>query len=58
MIATPCGLCQERLFHWGGNVEVAVPDPTDGTRWLTRTLDQIQPYYWAKVFRSDTGSPY
>jgi cytidine deaminase len=56
VIATPCGLCQERLFHWGGGVEVAVPDPADGTRWLPKTLREIQPYYWVNVFESDPGS--
>jgi cytidine deaminase len=50
VIATPCGLCQERLFHWGGSVEVAVPDPADGTRWMTKTLREIQPYYWVNAF--------
>ena len=30
LILTPCGICQERLFHWGPDVEVAVPDPMDG----------------------------
>ena len=23
LIATPCGICQERLYHWGYGVEVA-----------------------------------
>ena len=50
MILTPCGICQERLFHWGGAVEVAVPDPTDPGRWVARTLNEVQPYYWVNVF--------
>lgn len=52
VIATPCGLCQERLFHWGGTVEVAVPDPADSSHWLAKTLDEIQPYYWVNVFNN------
>lgn len=27
VILTPCGICQERLFHWCDQVEVAVPNP-------------------------------
>jgi cytidine deaminase len=55
LIATPCGICQERLFHWGDAVEVAVPDPADGTRWLAKTLREVQPYYWVNVFGGDPG---
>ena len=50
VVLTPCGICQERLFHWGGMVEVAVPDPTDATKWQARTLDEVQPYYWVNAF--------
>lgn len=49
VILSPCGICQERLFHWGGDVEVAVPAPSDPTRWEARTLDEVQPYYWVKA---------
>ena len=51
VILTPCGICQERLFHWGDQVEVAVPDPADPTRWMGKTLREIQPYYWVNVFK-------
>ena len=51
VILTPCGICQERLFHWGDQVEVAVPDPADPTRWMAKTLREIQPYYWVNVFK-------
>jgi cytidine deaminase len=50
LILTPCGICQERLFHWGPDVEVAVPDPSDPTRWMARTLRDVQPYYWVNAF--------
>jgi cytidine deaminase len=56
VIATPCGICQERLFHWGADVEVAVPDPVDGRRWQAKPLREIQPYYWANVFLN-AGQP-
>ena len=51
VILTPCGICQERLFHWGDQVEVAVPNPADPTRWMAKTLREIQPYYWVNVFK-------
>jgi cytidine deaminase len=51
VILTPCGICQERLFHWGENVEVAVPDLADPTRWLAKTLKEVQPYYWVNAFK-------
>lgn len=51
VILTPCGICQERLFHWGDAVEVAVPHPDDPTRWQARLLRDIQPYYWVNAFR-------
>jgi cytidine deaminase len=49
-ILTPCGVCQERLMTWGDRVEAAVPDESDSTKWTTRTLKEIQPYYWRKPF--------
>jgi len=51
VILTPCGICQERLFHWGDKVEVATPDPDDARKWVAKTLDEVQPYYWVKALR-------
>ena len=51
-VITPCGICQERLFHWGEDVEVAVPNASDATTWSARTLKEVQPYYWVKAFAS------
>ncbi len=51
VVLTPCGICQERLFHWGEDVEVAVPDPADPTSWVVRTLKEVQPYYWVNAFK-------
>lgn len=50
VILTPCGVCQERLMHWGKRVEVAVPDPDDPMRWQSKLLAEVQPFYWAKVY--------
>jgi cytidine deaminase len=49
LILTPCGVCQERLFFWGPEVEVAVPDPNNPSRWMAKTLREVQPYYWRNV---------
>lgn len=51
VILTPCGICQERLFHWGDQVEVATPDPYDARKWVAKTLAEVQPYYWVKALR-------
>ena len=52
VILTPCGVCQERLMYWGPNVQAAVPDESDSTKWEVKTLAEIQPYYWGKVLKS------
>jgi cytidine deaminase len=51
MILTPCGICQERLFHFGAGVYVAVPDTADPTRWQAKTLAEVQPHYWVNAYR-------
>jgi len=45
-IIAPCGICQERLFFWGPDVEVAVPDLNDTKNFISKTLSEVQPYYW------------
>ncbi len=55
LILTPCGICQERLFHWGQDVEVAVPTIGDGTKWDVKTLKEVQPYYWVNAFKQPDG---
>jgi cytidine deaminase len=47
-IVTPCGICQERLYFWGPDVEAAVPHPEDSRRWVTKKLSEVQPFYWNK----------
>jgi cytidine deaminase len=55
VIATPCGICQERLYHWGYGVEVAVPRDDDPTHWQMRTLGELQPYHWVKALLLGDG---
>ena len=49
LVLTPCGICQERLFHWGQDVEVAVPNAGDATAWSVKTLREVQPHYWVNA---------
>lgn len=51
LILTPCGICQERLRIWGENVEAAVPLADDATKWESKTLKELEPYYWGNVFK-------
>ena len=51
VILTPCGICQERLRYFGPAVQVAVPHPEDPTRWVSRTLAELQPFYWVDGYR-------
>jgi cytidine deaminase len=48
VVLSPCGVCQERLVHWGYDVEVAVPDPADPTRWQAKRLHEVTPFHWRK----------
>jgi len=50
IILSACGICQERLWHWGGEVEVAVPLDGDPTQWRAVSLKELSPYYWRKPF--------
>ena len=49
LVIAPCGVCQERLFYWGGNVQVAIPDPKDPTHYIVKTLSEVQPHYLASA---------
>ncbi|MFF7987944.1 cytidine deaminase [Streptomyces sp. NPDC007901] len=52
-ILAPCGVCQERLFAYGPDVEVAVPEPADPRHWRTLRLRDVQPHWFARVFADD-----
>ena len=51
LVMTPCGICQERLFYWGEQVEVATPDPANPSQWVVKTLKEVQPHYWVNAFQ-------
>jgi cytidine deaminase len=49
MIVLPlCGVCKERMWLWGGDVEVAVPREDDTTQWRAMTLRELDPFYWGR----------
>jgi len=48
MILTPCGICQERLIHWGGSVMVAITNPEN--RLIFKPISELQPYHWSAVY--------
>ncbi len=45
LILSPCGICQERLVHWGGNVKVGVSTPENELAF--RSIRELQPYHWS-----------
>jgi cytidine deaminase len=47
LILSPCGVCQERLVHWGGNVLVAVTNPENSL--ILKPIRKLQPYHWSAV---------
>ena len=51
VILAPCGICQERLIHFGPHVQVAVPHPQDPTQWQSKSLEEVMPYYWVNAYR-------
>lgn len=46
-ILTPCGICQERLVHWGGNVLAAVTNPEN--KLIFTSVRELQPFHWSGV---------
>ena len=46
-ILSPCGICQERLVHWGGDVLVAVSNK--GNELTFKTIRELQPHHWSIV---------
>lgn len=47
-ILSPCGICQERLRYWGGDVMVGVTNSQQ--RLLFVPLKDLQPYHWTKAY--------
>lgn len=48
-VLSPCGICQERLRYWGGEVQVAVTAKDDVPLFVE--LKELQPYHWTMAYR-------
>lgn len=46
-ILTPCGICQERLVHWGGGVLVAITNIDN--KLIFKPVRELQPFHWSGV---------
>ena len=51
LVFTPCGVCQERLFLYGDDVMVGVPDDTNANGYSFKKLSDVQPYHWRKAIK-------
>lgn len=47
IVLTPCGICQERLCHWGGSVKVAVSNIEKSL--IFKPLRELMPFHWSIV---------
>ncbi len=47
VVLTPCGICQERLVHWGGDVLAAVSNKDN--QLIFKSLRELQPHHWSMV---------
>ncbi|MDP2379237.1 MAG: cytidine deaminase [Pseudohongiella sp.] len=50
-ILTPCGICQERLVHWGGSVLAAVTNVEN--KLIFVQVRDLQPFHWSGVNGSE-----
>jgi cytidine deaminase len=53
LIIPPCGICIERLFFWGANVQVAVPDQDNPLECTMVSLKEMSPHYWGNVLEAN-----
>lgn len=47
VILSPCGICQERLIHWGNNVQVAITNTQN--KLVFKPLKVLMPHHWSQV---------
>lgn len=50
-ILSPCGICQERLRHWGSDVMVAISNPEQEV--VFKPLLALQPHHWRTAIDHD-----
>jgi len=46
-ILSPCGICQERLVYWGGDVQVAISNKDN--KLIFKSIRELQPFHWSIV---------
>ncbi|MBY5920140.1 cytidine deaminase [Ferrimonas balearica] len=47
LVLSPCGICQERLVHWGGDVKAAIS--TNSNELVFKTIRELMPHHWSLV---------
>ncbi|WP_179878552.1 cytidine deaminase [Vibrio cholerae] len=47
LVLSPCGICQERLVDWGGDVRAAIS--TEKNELVFKTLRELMPHHWSLV---------
>lgn len=47
IILSPCGICQERLSFWGGDVKAAVSNKEN--KLIFKTIRELMPHHWSIV---------
>ncbi|MCG9552742.1 cytidine deaminase [Vibrio sp. Isolate31] len=47
LVLSPCGVCQERLVHWGGDVKAAIS--TKENKLVFKTIRELMPHHWSLV---------
>ncbi|NVK32808.1 MAG: cytidine deaminase [Gammaproteobacteria bacterium] len=47
VILSPCGICQERLVHWGGDVQAAITNPDN--QLIFKPMHELMPHHWSLV---------
>ncbi|EKM21276.1 cytidine deaminase [Vibrio harveyi] len=47
LILSPCGVCQERLVHWGGDVKAAITTLENAL--VFKPIRELMPNHWSLV---------
>ena len=47
LVLSACGVCQERLVHWGGDVKAAIS--TKENKLVFKTIRELMPHPWPSV---------
>ncbi|WP_182033395.1 cytidine deaminase [Vibrio diabolicus] len=45
LVLSPCGICQERLVHWGGDVQAAISN--ESNELVFKTIRELMPHHWS-----------